>query len=210
MTLRSDGTADWNGERFVDRIGRFHGQLDMGDFENLAGFIRRAGFFGWDEEFSSGATDAPDYELVVVAGDQVKRVRQNASDEPPDFWVIAALVDGLTAAIDWMAGALAGTCGQWSATLTTFGIAAPLLSVRGVCTFPTTGYEVELRRHRPQTGDPRTLVLDRVVTAPTGPEADVITEVEVSYSERNVVETVTILPDAVTVVVVTVDEPQLP
>jgi hypothetical protein len=30
-------------------------------------------------------------------------VRQNGVDEPPDFWVIAALVDHLAAAIDWAA-----------------------------------------------------------------------------------------------------------
>lgn len=209
VTLRSDGSADWNGERFVDRIGRFHGQLNAGDFEKLARFIERAGFFGWDDEFSSGVTDAPDYELLVVAGNQTKQVRQNATDEPPDFWVITTLVDGLAAEMDWMAGSLGGTCGQWTATLTTFGVVAPLLSVRGVCIFPTAGYEVGLRRHRPQTGDPRTLLLDRVVTPPSRAVADVVTEVEVSYSERNIAERVIILPDGATVQVETLDRPQV-
>ncbi len=210
VTLRSDGTGDWNGERFVDRIGRFHGQVNMGDFEKLARFIERTEFFEWDDESSSGITDAPDYELVVVAGKRTKRVRQNGTDEPPDFWVIAAVVDGLAAGIDWMPGSLGGTCGEWSATLTTFGIVAPLLSVRGICTFPTEGYEVELRRHRPQTGDPRTLLLDRVVTAPSGAVADVVTDVEVTYFERNVAERVIILPEGATVQVGINDDSGVP
>lgn len=209
VTLRSDGSADWNGERHVDRIGRFHGQFASNAFEELARFIERAGFFGWDDEYVGGASDLPDYELTVVAKDQTKVVRQNGTPEPADFWVIAALVDGLAAGIDWMAGSLGGTCGQWSASLTTFGIVAPWLTVRGVCTFPTAGYSVELRPHRPQSGDPCVLLLDRVVTPPSGIAAQVITDVEVTYAERAFAERVTILPDGVTVEVETIDEPPL-
>lgn len=207
VTLRSDGSADWDGERHVDRIGRFHGQFDSNDFQDLARFIERAGFFGWDEEYRGGASDSPDYELTVVAGDQTKHVLQNGTPEPADFWVIAALVDGLAAGIDWMAGSLGGTCGQWSASLTTFGIVAPWLTVRGVCTFPTAGYSVELRRHRPQPGDPCVLLLDRVVTPPSGVVAQVVTDVEVTYSERTLAERVTILPDGATIEVETIDAP---
>lgn len=207
VTLRADGSAVWNGDRFVDRIGRFHGQFDGSDFDRLARFIERSGFFEWDEEYSGGVSDIPDYELTVVGGDQKKRVLQNATDEPADFWVIAALVDGLAAGIDWMEGSLEGTCGQWSATLTTFGIVAPMLTVRGVCTFPTDGYSVELRRHRPQPGDPRSLVLDRIVTPPHGAAADVVSDVEVTYWERNIVDRVTILPDGVTIEVIADDGP---
>lgn len=207
VTLRADGSAEWNGDRFVDPIGRFHGQLDIGDFEKLVCFIERTGFFEWDEEFSSGVSDAPDFELIVAAGKQTKHVRQNGIDDPPDFWVISAVVDGIARTVDWIEGSLAGECGQWTATLTTFGIVAPFLSVRGVCTFPTAGYSAELRRHRPQTGDPQTLLLDRVVTAPSGPVADVLTDLEVEYFERNAVSRVIILPDGVVIEVETIDRP---
>lgn len=207
VTLRADGSADWNGERFVLRIGRFHGQFDVRNFAKLAMFIERAGFFGWKDEYSGGITDAPDYELEVAAGMQTKRVRQNATDEPPDFWVIATVMDGLAAAIEWKVGSSTGVCGQWSATLTSFGFVGPLLSVHGVCTFPTGGYKVELRRHEPQSGDQRTLLLDRVVTAPSNPMTDGVTEVAVNYEERNpFIERVTILPDGVTIDVKTTSE----
>ena len=207
VTLRADGSADWNGERFVLRSGRFHGQFDTRNFEKLAMFVERVGFFGWKDEYSGGGTDAPDYELVVAARMRIKRVRQNATDEPPDFWVIATVVDGLAAAIDWTAVSSTGLCGQWSATLTSFGFVGPLLSVHGVCTFPTGGYKVELRRHEPQSGDQRTLLLDRVVTAPSNPMTDGVTEMAVSYEERNpFIERVTILPDGATIEVKTINE----
>ena len=75
VTLRADGSADWNGERFVLRIGRFYGQFDVRNFAKLAMFVERVGFFGWKDEYSGGGTDAPDYELVVAAGMRTKRGR---------------------------------------------------------------------------------------------------------------------------------------
>lgn len=95
VRLDSDGTVTWEGERFVERLGRYSGQIDAADFSRLAGFIRRANFFEWEPEYAGNVTDLPDYDLTVAAGSQVKTVRQNGVDEPPDFWVIAALVDGL-------------------------------------------------------------------------------------------------------------------
>jgi hypothetical protein len=71
------------------------------------------------------------------------------------------------------------------------------LRVTGTCTFPTTGYTVQLRRHAPQGINPKDLLLDKIVIPPSGPVAQVITDVEVRYEEITDVEydTVTILPD---------------
>jgi len=71
------------------------------------------------------------------------------------------------------------------------------LHVTGVCRFPTAGFTVELRRRVPQGFNPRDLLLDKVVTAPSEAAAEVITEVEVRYSEETVdgFDTVSISPD---------------
>ena len=100
VTLAADGTATWYGERFVDRLGRYQGQVDANDFSRLAGFMQRAGFLDWEPEYLGNATDLPDYFLTAVVGDHTTTVRQNGVDEPPDFWVIAAVVDGLAEAIN--------------------------------------------------------------------------------------------------------------
>ena len=73
----------------------------MNDVARLLAFVERAGFFGWADEYASGVTDTPDYILTVERDGGTKSVRQNASEEPPDFWVIAALVDRLAEGIDW-------------------------------------------------------------------------------------------------------------
>ena len=101
VTLRADGTASWDGERFVDRLGQYTGEVDRNDYGRLAAFVQRAGFFDWDPEYLADVTDLPDYVLTVEAGGQSTSVRQNGTDEPPDFWVIAALVDHQADAIEW-------------------------------------------------------------------------------------------------------------
>jgi hypothetical protein len=85
----------------VDRFGQYQGQVGLNDYRRLAGFVQRAGFFGCGPEYLANVTDLPDYILTVVAGGRTKSVRQNGVDEPPDFWMIAALVDHLAEAVDW-------------------------------------------------------------------------------------------------------------
>jgi hypothetical protein len=197
VTLAADGAAVWNGERFVDRLGRFQGQVDLGDFGRLARFIQRAGFLGWDDEYVASVTDLPNYYLTVLADGQRKTVRQYGTDEPPDFWVIGQLVDCLAEAVDWTGTPPTGTCRDWIAIHDRQPPGPSRLTVRGTCTFPTAGFSVTLRRHEPQGINPRDLLLDRIEHPPTGPVALVVTDVEVTYSEETEVgyETVTIQPD---------------
>ncbi len=101
VALGADGEATWNGERFVDRGGQYRGAANANEVARLFAFVERAGFFDWDDEYVSNVTDTPDYILTVESDRGTKSVRQNASEEPPDFWVIAALVDGLAERIDW-------------------------------------------------------------------------------------------------------------
>jgi hypothetical protein len=56
------------------------------------------------------------------------------------------------------------------------------------------GYEVELRPSVPQGINPRDLLLDKIVTPPSGLAGDIVTDVEVRYEEVTDVkyETVTI------------------
>jgi len=198
VTLAADGTATWNGERFVDRVGHYQGQVDVGVYDHLARFIDRVGFFGWDPEYANpNVTDLPDYFLTVVADGHTKTVRQYGVDEPADFWVIAALVDCIADDIDFTATAADGECRDWTAVHDRRPPAPSVLTVRGTCTFETAGYSVQLRRRAPQGINPWDLLLDRVVEPPTGPVAQVVTDVEVTYTEDTEFEyrTVTILPN---------------
>jgi Domain of unknown function (DUF6438) len=197
VTLAADGTASWNGERFVDRLGRHQGQLNPNDFQRLAGLVARVGFFDWAPDYVAGVTDTPDHVLTVAAVDQVKTVRQNGVDEPADFWVIATVLDRLAETVDWAPASPEVACHDWTAVQAPGTPGPSVLTVHGTCALPTPGHAVELRRREPQGFNPRDLQLERVVHPPVGPAAQVVTEVDVTYTEHTGVDyqTVTILPD---------------
>jgi hypothetical protein len=76
-------------------------------------------------------------------------------------------------------------CSQWQATHDFMpGPQAPTLRVTGKCTFPTDGYSVRLKRAEPQGINPAILLLERVVSPPSGAAAQVVSEEVVSYSEE--------------------------
>jgi hypothetical protein len=71
------------------------------------------------------------------------------------------------------------------------------LRVTATCTTRTGGHRVELRRHVPPGINPDDLLLDLVVTPPSGSSTDALTDVDVVFQERvgRLPTTVTILPD---------------
>jgi hypothetical protein len=89
-----------------------------------------------------------------------------------------------------------GTCRSWHATHDHMPAGPKTLRVTGTCTYPTAGYKVKLRHHAPQGINPKDLLLDKIVRAPSGPVAQVITDVDVRYEQVTDIEydTVTILP----------------
>jgi hypothetical protein len=88
-------------------------------------------------------------------------------------------------------------CGNWKAVLNTMPPGTPTLTVTGVCTTPTPGYKIKLVPAVPQPIIPTTLVLQKVVTPPTGIQPQVITKVTVTYSKKTKTryKTVEIRPD---------------
>ena len=88
-------------------------------------------------------------------------------------------------------------CRDWAARLLRVATGGGVVLVTGTCTVPTSGDTVELRRHEPQGINPADLLLDLVVNQPSGPAAEVLTDVPVRYEERTDTGfgTVTILPD---------------
>ncbi len=117
------------------------------------------------------------------------------------FWyVLAAAVLVLVVVVWWLVKPKPKPeCGNWKAWHDRMPGPGktPTLHVTGECSFPTAGYSVELRRHSPQGVNPAYLLLDKVVRAPSGPVAQVVTVVQVAYSEATdfKYEFVTILPE---------------
>jgi hypothetical protein len=76
-----------------------------------------------------------------------------------------------------------GTCSGWKAWHDNQPPGPATLHVTGECTFPTTGYSVELKPHHPQGINPSIYLMDKIVQEPTGNVAQVVTVVKVHYRE---------------------------
>jgi hypothetical protein len=91
-------------------------------------------------------------------------------------------------------------CGDWKAWHDRMPGATPTLHVTAACTFPTTGYSVELRPQEPSGINPKDYLLKLIVHEPSGPVSEVITSVPLHYEESAAsdYETVSILPSGPT------------
>jgi hypothetical protein len=120
-----------------------------------------------------------------------------------------ALVDGALQSYEIIAlagtamqsGDGAGACRDWLAIHDLEPPGPGRLRVTARCVMPTPGHRVELRRKEPQGFNPRDLLLEKLVHEPAAPAAQVLTEVDVEYGELSDarIDTVTILPDAVSI-----------
>jgi hypothetical protein len=83
-----------------------------------------------------------------------------------------------------MSGKTQSKCTDWKAWHDNQPPGPAKLYVTGKCTFPTSGYRVELKPHLPQGINPAIYLLEKVVHQPSGPASDVITTVDVRYEEK--------------------------
>jgi hypothetical protein len=73
-------------------------------------------------------------------------------------------------------------CKEWTAYHDRMPGKEPALRVFGTCCMPTGGWSTDLGPHEGPPGiNPRVLMLDLLVAAPTGPASDVVTEILVQY-----------------------------
>lgn len=95
----------------------------------------------------------------------------------------------------------ASQCSQWRAIHNWQPPHPGALVVMGICTMPTPGYRVTLKRHVPQGINPLILLLDREATPPDGFVPQIITPAAVFYREitQEKYTQVTILPDNTTI-----------
>jgi hypothetical protein len=75
-------------------------------------------------------------------------------------------------------------CGEFEAWHDRMPGKPPTLHVTGEVTFPTGGYTAMLQKHEPQGINPQDLLLDLVVTEPTGQVPPVVTTEPVEYVEE--------------------------
>jgi hypothetical protein len=61
---------------------------------------------------------------------------------------------------------------------------SPTIHVTGEVTVPTSGYTATLRKHEPQGINDKDLLLDLIITEPTGAVNEIVTVIPVEYVEE--------------------------
>jgi hypothetical protein len=94
-----------------------------------------------------------------------------------------------------------GKCSGWKAVHHRFLLEPAVLKVTGKCLFPTHGYKVTLKVAVPQGINPAILLLNKIVTPPTGLVIQTPEVVNVVFSKKTKTkyQKVTILPDGPTI-----------
>jgi len=101
VELRSDGTADYLGEMFVEWQGLRLGRIGREEFERLASVIVRLGFFEMRARYTTSVTDAGTDITTVVRDGVTKSVSDYADSGPGELWAIAELIDSTVAEVEW-------------------------------------------------------------------------------------------------------------
>lgn len=102
VTLRSDGTAVYAGERDVPKIGKYIGEIGWESFSRLAEAARRHRFFEMRERYATDVMDADSVIVSVVRNGKRKTVTDYGGVGPDDLWEFQTLIDAVVTNIrDW-------------------------------------------------------------------------------------------------------------
>jgi hypothetical protein len=102
VTLNVDGTAGYEGVKYVDRIGTFVGRVPFYDFAQLALLTERARFMTLQERYAGSWTDAETTTVTIRArSGREKTVDDYGGFGPPELWALQRAIDGVVESIKW-------------------------------------------------------------------------------------------------------------
>jgi hypothetical protein len=101
VTLRRDGSAQYVGEEFVDRLGTHRGEVYEGTFEYLAAAIEELGFFDLADSYAEPVTDQATATTTVVRSRRRTRVSNYGNAGPWQLWAVEMLIDAVVETVEW-------------------------------------------------------------------------------------------------------------
>lgn len=99
ITIKRDGTAIYEGKRFVERLGMYRGTVYA--FNNLARLIEASGYFKLKDNYSVNITDLSTATTSVVRAGKRKTIRNYGGAGPIELWGIETTIDGMVANTKW-------------------------------------------------------------------------------------------------------------
>jgi hypothetical protein len=81
VTIYTDGTVVYNGERFVDVTGEQTGSIDPAEVEQLIAGFEASGYFDWNDSYTDAdVTDAPYITTSVTRDGETKQIVRYTGD----------------------------------------------------------------------------------------------------------------------------------
>jgi hypothetical protein len=101
LTLRRDGSAEYRGYMFVERMGQFRGRVEPGAFTHLADCAVDSGIWKRRKSYFEPITDAATAVLTVRGDGWEREVRNYAGAAPAAHSVLESAVDAVAEQIVW-------------------------------------------------------------------------------------------------------------
>ena len=101
-TLYRDGRARYSGERFVERVGKYRGEVQLQDYGRLSYLMDRLGFMALPDSFSVPYTDLPSATLAAYRRPEgLKSVHDYGYVGPVELWTMMEVFDRIVDRIQW-------------------------------------------------------------------------------------------------------------
>lgn len=100
VTILQDGSALYQGRRFVDREGTYRGQLDAQTMDTIRELVEARGFYGFEDEYDSPVTDLPSVIIRVRMDGRDKQVVGRVGP-PQAFKNLTQQLEALIERVDW-------------------------------------------------------------------------------------------------------------
>jgi hypothetical protein len=101
VMFRADGRASWEGEYFVERLGKHTGNISPDAFSEVADVAVSSGFFSLDRYTSIPPTCVSGLGIEVMTGVRDKSVESWGSGEPEAFVLLADQIDRVAESLAW-------------------------------------------------------------------------------------------------------------
>jgi len=110
VVLRADGSAEYTGTDYVEKIGVYRGRVWPYDFKKLAALLQEQRFFDLPNRYFDNI-DSPTVITTVTRGSQTKTVSDNGQKGPLSLWGTGMAIQGVAAQIKWKKVSFEGKSG---------------------------------------------------------------------------------------------------
>lgn len=102
VSLGCDGRAQYEGDRYVSKIGTYTGNVPIRDYGKLCYLASHIGVENLKKEYSRCSTDLPSVELTLVKPDESRvRVSDYGESGPIELWALQQAIEAVADRIHW-------------------------------------------------------------------------------------------------------------